>query len=197
MLLEAILAGLLVGIVRGGKLSNLSSAKLSFSSLLILAMTTQSLAFIPAVQQELGPWTFLLIYSSYLMILTALSFNFKHRYLQGVFVGTAMNFIVIIANRGMPVDTRFMEALFGQTFEMTPDILHVPSTDSTNFWFLGDNIPLPPPYPMPGLISLGDVVLMISVFLFLQSIMLMREHAASFDERSEIGASKNGGSAAI
>lgn len=56
--------------------------------------------------------------------------------------------------------------------EMIYDIKHSLVTEDTRFVFLADIITLPRPYPLARIISLGDIILMIGVFLFFQEAMV-------------------------
>jgi len=44
-------------------------------------------------------------------------------------------------------------------------------SDSTRFIFLGDVLKTPPLYPLPKMYSIGDVLLAIGVFAFIQGAM--------------------------
>jgi hypothetical protein len=41
----------------------------------------------------------------------------------------------------------------------------------TNLWLLGDIINIPPPYPFPQTISIGDIFIALGAFLFIQNNM--------------------------
>jgi hypothetical protein len=45
---------------------------------------------------------------------------------------------------------------------------------STHLSFLGDIIPLSSPYPRTQIISIGDVVMNVGIFLFIQFMMVKR-----------------------
>jgi len=49
---------------------------------------------------------------------------------------------------------------------------HTLLNESTKLGFLGDIIPLSPPYPRTQVISIGDVIMNIGIFLFIQHLMV-------------------------
>lgn len=98
--------------------------------------------------------------------------NIKMNYMKSFFIGTLLNFIAISANNfKMPVlitktfvnaDKNILLLKSGQ------DLVHTLLTDSTKFKILCDIIILPPPYPFVKTISIGDIFLLIGIFLFWQ-----------------------------
>jgi hypothetical protein len=96
-----------------------------------------------------------------------------------IFIGVLLNFIVMAANGGrMPVspeaasilDPFFIEALKNGLYGK-----HTLITESTRLALLGDIIPLSAPYPKEQVISLGDVVMNIGVFFFIQKLMVKQK----------------------
>ena len=49
---------------------------------------------------------------------------------------------------------------------------HAVLTNSTRLGFLGDVIPLTKPYPKTQIISIGDIVMNIGIFFYIQYLML-------------------------
>ena len=104
-----------------------------------------------------------------------LFFFYKNRKIVGmkwICLGSLLNFIVIVSNFGyMPVDpsmgTKYgfessMLALKnGQVFA------HRLMTDSSHFKILGDWIMIPPPWPFPKTISIGDIIIDFGAFFLI------------------------------
>jgi hypothetical protein len=63
---------------------------------------------------------------------------------------------------------------------------HQAITRETLLPFLGDIIPLSPPYPRQQVISIGDVIINVGAFFFIQHLML----STASKERSTVPASK-------
>jgi hypothetical protein len=49
---------------------------------------------------------------------------------------------------------------------------HTMLTSTTHLGFLGDIIPITKPYPRTQIISIGDIVMNIGIFLFIQYLMV-------------------------
>jgi len=113
----------------------------------------------------------------YIAILYVTALNIKKSYMMLFFIGTLLNFIAIAANDfKMPVlvsevlsdiETKKMYLLSGQ------DLIHSLLTTETKFKLLCDIITIPPPYPFPKSISIGDVCLLSGIFAFWQDIFDM------------------------
>jgi hypothetical protein len=56
-------------------------------------------------------------------------------------------------------------------------ITHQPLTLDTKLPFLADVIVLPPPYPFPKLMSIGDFIICLGVILFVQKAMMQEKIA--------------------
>ena len=113
----------------------------------------------------------------YIAILYVTALNIKKSYMMLFFIGTLLNFIAIAANGfKMPVlvsevlsdiETKKMYLQSGQ------DLIHSLLTTETKFKLLCDIITIPPPYPFPKNISIGDVFLLSGIFAFWQDIFDM------------------------
>jgi hypothetical protein len=151
---------ILVGLARGGKLSNLTSIDVRAWWLLFLGFALQiGGSFIPVRLHELAVG---LILSSYLPLLV---FVWLNRQMAGLWVagiGILMNFTVIALNGGMPVMLAAAELAGGST-DLALGAKHVVLDESTRLAFLADVIPLP-----ANVISIGDVFLVIGVGVFLE-----------------------------
>lgn len=159
MLLVLVIA-VLVGLARGGKLSNLTEIGVRAWWLLFIGFGIQAVAtFLPRSSHELAVG---LILSSYVPLLV---FVWLNRQMAGLWVagiGVLMNFTVIAANGGMPVMLEAVK-LAGGSADVALGAKHVFLTEETSLAFLADIIPLP-----RSVISMGDVFLAIGVGVFLE-----------------------------
>ena len=103
-----------------------------------------------------------LIMSFYVITLVLIWINRNLPGMKLALIGLILNFLVMAVNGGrMPV-SEWATVVSGQS-EYLPDLIagvgsrHVLLTDQTNLKFLGDVIPLPPPYPRSRVLSLGAV----------------------------------------
>lgn len=159
MLLVLVIA-IVVGLARGGKLSNLTEIGVRAWWLLIIGFGLQLGAiFIPRSMRELAVG---LILASYVPLLLFVLLN---RQMAGLWVaglGILMNFTVIAANGGMPVMLEAVKLAGGAT-DAALGAKHLVLTEETHLAFLADIIPLP-----GSVISMGDVFLAIGVGVFLE-----------------------------
>lgn len=115
----------------------------------------------------------------YLGILIIAIINIKKHYMKIFLIGTLLNFIAIITNNfKMPV--LVSESLLNYKANILflksgQDLVHSLLTDATHFKILCDIITLPPPYPFVKAISIGDVFLLIGVFIFWQETFSNKE----------------------
>lgn len=159
-MLVVIAISIAVGLLRGGKLRNLTEIRVTLWWLLPLGfLLLAASAFVPDDMHELAV---ALILTSYLPLLL---FVWLNRDLTGIWIagfGILMNFTVILANEGMPVLEAAAE-IAGGTGDLVLTAKHVLLTPTTRLPFLADVIPLP-----GAVLSLGDVFLAIGVAAFLE-----------------------------
>ncbi|MYL62016.1 hypothetical protein GLW07_01475 [Bacillus hwajinpoensis] len=182
MVFDGILVAILVGYLRKGSLKGF--AYLSFRAgwifplLLFIEVLIFSFQSTYAWIGKLSAPLFMLIY---IVGLTFLWLNRKMNIgIMILFIGVLLNFIVMALNGGrMPVslesanilDTAYAEAIKNGLYGK-----HAVLTDRTALWFLGDVIPITDPYPKDQVISIGDVIMNIGIFIFIQRVMVKTKH---------------------
>lgn len=183
MFIEAIALGFIVALLRKGKIRNIEKIHIKGWYLFLLAGLIQfSISRLKGNNLFLGEAFFdkYFVYVhlfTYLLIIVGILLNIKKKFMIFLFIGMALNFIVIFSNGGkMPVSFKGAKGYEHYTEElpeeMIYDIKHSLVTEDTRFVFLADIITLPRPYPLARIISLGDIILMIGVFLFFQEAMV-------------------------
>lgn len=178
MVLEITATSVLVGLLRGGKLSNLAHLRLRGLSLFMAALTIQWLL----VRLSLSGYSLVLAWqapiylSTFALLLIACWLNRQHRPVILCALGIFANALVVALNGGkMPVLQEPLAQILGGRPPCPADprfVTHTLVTPETRLVFLADIIYLPPPYPSPGIFSLGDVLLAIGAFLLIQKGML-------------------------
>lgn len=171
MIVEAVLISLILGFLRRGKIMNFAYMEIKWIYLFMVGAIVQAIVFRLADANGSGftLWLFenfyMLHISSYFIILIPLILNIRWQGFQFMAFGTFLNFIPILANSGkMPVKVPV-------GYDPVFDLGHSLWIDSTRFKFLSDFIFVGPPYPLPKVLSIGDLFLIIGVFWFIQSIM--------------------------
>lgn len=187
MVFDGILISLIVGFFRKGNLKGLASLKfrwgLIFPFLLIFQIVIFSLQNKVAFLGEISGFLFILIYVAGLFFLFL---NRSHPGLLLIFIGVFLNFLVMAINGGrMPVLAEAALVLDPQYIELLKEGLyakHALLDESTRLAFLGDIIPVTDPYPRSQVISIGDVIMNIGIFLFIQYVMLHHGRDTAVDD---------------
>ncbi|MCT2535382.1 DUF5317 domain-containing protein [Aquibacillus koreensis] len=177
MVFDGIIFSFIIGFLRRGSLKGIGELKIKFGWIFPLLLVIQ--LFIYSYQER---FEWLGSISSYLFILIyiiGLYFLYAYRDHPGfvlIFIGVLLNFIVMVINGGrMPVsldaaavlDPMYADALINGLYGK-----HQAITESTRLGFLGDVIPISNPYPRDQVISIGDIIMNIGIFIFIQHLML-------------------------
>ena len=185
-----IIISIIIGLLRNGKLSSLSQISLKRIELIVLACLIQGgLIFLGSrkVKFVLDYSSYMIIFS-YIVLLLAVWYNKKLKGIKIITLGIIFNFIVIVANGGhMPVllSSLYKAGLndFALVLKEGTYATHTLITEKTLFRFLADVIPLPPPFPDPSVVSVGDFLMFYGVFSLIQNAMLKKEQF--FDKKIE------------
>jgi hypothetical protein len=98
---------------------------------------------------------------SYQLLLIGMVLNIEKHYMRILFLGTLLNFLVIMLNgMKMPVyiPMGYENAIENiQYLQSGKDLIHTAMTEDTVLRILGDIIVLSHPYPFPKTISIGDI----------------------------------------
>jgi len=168
--LIAILVGLGIGRLRGGRIAHLAGLRLRWLWLVPLSLAIQLLIFplfsgAPLVAYGTAP----LHLASYGLVILWMALNLRVVPLRGFLVGAALNLVAVVANGGyMPASAAALRrAGLDQTAQRLLDgdvvanvILMSPSTHLNA---LGDWLSLPSWVPFSTAFSIGDVLIMIGL----------------------------------
>lgn len=174
MLLALVLlvVGVVSGLVRGGRLENISSVRFRQPWLVFLGLGLQvgaeaAAAAWPAIHRGITGPAILTISYALIFGFVALNRHFPGTMLIGL--GLTLNLAVILANGAMPVSLWAVHAAHFPTAPHLQNALkHRVKGPGTRLGFLGDIIPI----PILGIVSPGDVVLGIGVFVLVYRLML-------------------------
>lgn len=177
MVVDGIILSVVIGIFRKGNFSFLTKPIFKWGWIFPFLLFIQVLTFtfqnrIQGIG-ELSNYIFLFVYITGLFFLWI---NRQHIGLKIVFVGVFLNFVVMALNSGrMPVSEEASLILDPMYIDSIKDGLygkHALLTESTRLAFLSDIIPITSPYPRDQVISIGDVIMNIGIFYFIQHQML-------------------------
>ncbi|MFD1040452.1 DUF5317 domain-containing protein [Virgibacillus byunsanensis] len=178
MVYDGIILSLLIGFLRGGSLKGIAEIEFKYGWVFIILIvgqlfvyfTQNHFGFVGAISNQF----FMFVY---IIGMFFLWINRHHEGFTIILVGVFLNFLVMAVNGGrMPVSEEASAVLDPHYIEMLKSGLagkHALLTDSTILPFLGDILPLQPPYPRQQVISIGDIVMNVGVFLFIQKVMLI------------------------
>ncbi|MBT9173102.1 MAG: hypothetical protein DDT21_01492 [Syntrophomonadaceae bacterium] len=161
-------AAVLAALLRGGKLARLAALDLRGVPLLFLTVSLRLLAdWLATYRLPAAVW---LQPVAYLALGWFFILNIRRAGFLPLGAGSALNLLVMLFNGGaMPVSPDALEAIGAAT---VPQGTHTLLTGSTRLPFLADVIPLRWHFPGPVVISAGDILITLGVFLFIQRQML-------------------------
>jgi hypothetical protein len=180
ILLLALAVALLVAFLRGGSLRNLADFHLEWGWLAGLALAIQ----IGAVYWATGDrYLYLqggaLVVSS-LLLLPVIWRNRRSPGLAFIGLGLALNLVVMVANGGfMPITPEAVARIeHGHSIVRLDGVERMSGSkgvvlprEETTLWMLSDIFIIPPPFPVTSAFSLGDALVAVGAFIFLQRAM--------------------------
>ena len=178
MLLALVLlvAGVVVGLLRGGSLDNISAVRFRLPWLVFVGLGLQvgvevAASKFPGIQRGVtGP---LVLAVSYAFVGAFVALNARSPGALLIGLGLALNLAVILANGAMPVSLWALNVSGSQAApHLQHAVKHRAKGPGTRLGFLGDNIPAPP----LGIVSVGDGVLGAGVFLLVDHLVAPKKH---------------------
>jgi uncharacterized protein DUF5317 len=162
MLASGLLAGILVGLLFGGRLDRLRTFQLRLWPLLVMGLALRLLV-VAIDMSSLLPYVIPMLCT---LVVTLVNIRLAGVWL--VMVGTAMNLLVVVANSGMPVDPT-AQLIAGGNYQ--PDGFHVPLTRASSLGILADLIPIS---AVRGVYSVGDLLILVGGFWISFWLLKMR-----------------------
>jgi hypothetical protein len=182
ILAAAILVAVVIGLARGGSLQRLASVPFRWGWLALVAFGLQIyLIYFPDQSgAEFVSLRLSLLVLSYALLVAVIWQNHTLPGLWLLGVGLVANLAVMLLNGGyMPITSEALsQAGFVHSAQTTADGMHVLfskdivlARDATRAWWLSDIFVLPPPFPIPSVSSIGDLLVALGAFWFLQQSM--------------------------
>ena len=185
MLVESVGTSVVVGKLRGGSFSNIKDAALEKWYFFVSAFALEFTAvYLASKGLDIISENILIVHClSYMLLFAGLYFNRTSMAFRIVFVGVFLNFIVIMANGGqMPVSGEAMMRIGlvdnMQAIKEGKIVTHALINSSTALKYLGDIFVLGKPYPRPKIFSIGDIIMALGVFIYIQDIMIRKTKKA-------------------
>lgn len=181
ILLLALAGALLVAFLRGGSLRNLADFHLEWGWLAGLALAIQIVAVYWATGDNYLYLQRGALVVSGLLLLPVVWCNRRSPGLVFIGLGLALNLAVMVANGGfMPITPEAVARIehqnlivhLGGVERMSGSKGIVLPREETALWVLSDIFIIPPPFLVPSAFSLGDVLVAVGAFIFLQKAMV-------------------------
>jgi hypothetical protein len=160
-LLYAVVIGLALGLLAGGRLEGLAALRIRWSAAILAGLLIQVVLFTDAVAARVGDLGPLVYVASTTLVLAAVVRNREIPGIPVVALGAASNLLAIIANGGyMPAGRAALEAL-GKVEPVVYSNSSVVSDPA--LWPLTDIFALPAWLPGANIFSVGDVLIGLGV----------------------------------
>jgi hypothetical protein len=169
-LLYAILAGLILGLLLGGRLTGLTELRFRWSGVMLAGLLVQVVLFSDAVAERIGALGPPVYVGSTAAVLIAVARNLSITGLPIVVAGALSNLAAIVANGGfMPASPGALASL-----GITPGAIYSNSAviPDPALWALTDIFALPRWVPFANVFSIGDVLIGVGVAVAI--VMAMR-----------------------
>lgn len=163
-MLDGLAIGLILGLLSGGRWSNLAHFDGRHVHWIPILFFAQRL--VATLGKSIGApdsvvvWVWSLTSLSMIVVLMMQPRDIS---IVLIIVGVAANVLVVVANGGMPVYAEAVVPLGGNSSQALGALessgLHVELTVATRFWVLADIIGIPGPEWHRGIVSLGDVLM--------------------------------------
>jgi len=166
-LLSAILIGVALGAALGGRPRRLGQLRLRWNALVFGSLAIQLFLFTGLSIPTLAVTVLYLLSGG--LVIAWLARNLSIPGIACVMLGGLSNFLAIAFNGGrMPVDPNLLAQTRGAAYVSALAAGLVTSNSSladghTNLRWLTDQILIPPPWPLPTVLSAGDIVIALGV----------------------------------
>lgn len=175
---EAAILGIIAGLLRKGSLSNL--ARIPFRGAYVFAIPL--ILFVVATMLTYRTGDEVLIRTAvrvmnillYVVLLAAIFWNRHIREMKLLGLGAFLNFIALSANGGVMPVSRWAAETAGmlEFLERMKGVRHVVTEGGSRLWPLTDIIPVPIPI-LTTVLSVGDIILALGLFLLIQRYMCL------------------------
>ncbi|MGZ4139981.1 MAG: DUF5317 domain-containing protein [Actinomycetota bacterium] len=167
-----IVAGLAIGLARGGSLRNLTAARLHLMPLVIVAVALQLGAQFVPLSVSIAAYGLVVI--SYAVAFAFAGANWRVPGMAFIAIGSALNYTVVLVNRGMPISaTAAARVGYGgakaQELVLRGKHFIETGTHHAHLMPLGDVIPL---WRQPAVASIGDMVIWAGLILLIASLVV-------------------------
>lgn len=186
MLIESILSSIIIGKIRGGKIVKIGKIHIKGWYLFVIAFLIQAISTLSykkdfrTISVIVEEYFVYINIGAYILMIIGILLNINQVSMRYIFIGTLLNCVAVFLNGGkMPVFSKCLKYVsldnHIKVLEEGKILTHTLMSNETKFKLFADVIPIPKPYPFPKVISVGDILISIGIFLLIQRAMMMRE----------------------
>lgn len=177
MYIEAVIIGIIIGMIRNGKFTNITDIRLRGLFLVILSVAVQISPIFLVKIESMNEYLYLFPFVSLVLMTLAILFNISRKGMKIIFLGSLLNIAVMALNNFyMPIDFSSLEWA-----GLTPLLESIKSGSviaymnlenaTTAGTYLGKILPLPSFYPLSKVLSIGDILITLGIVFFFQGEM--------------------------
>lgn len=177
MYIEAVIIGIVIGMIRNGKFTNITDIKLRGLLLVILSVAVQVSPIFLVKIEAVREYLYLFPFISLVLMSLAILFNISRKGMKVIFLGALLNIgVMALNNFYMPIDFTSLEWA-----GLTPLLESIKSGSVIGYMniesattigsYLGKILPIPSMYPFSKVLSIGDIVITLGIILFFQGEM--------------------------
>jgi hypothetical protein len=163
ILLVALAAGLLAGVLLGGSLANLDQLSLRLAWLVPIALGLQIVAFSPVGHGLPSVVVVTMHVTSYGLLLACVAANLRRPPVMCLGVGVFCNAITIVVNGGYMPASRAALRLAGLPVAAQPHNNSELAGSGAHLAFMGDVFAVPHAVPLANIFSVGDILIAIGL----------------------------------
>jgi uncharacterized protein DUF5317 len=188
-LLYAVVIGILVGFLMGGRLSGLGMLEFRWAPLALLGLAIQLLLFSGPISDRVGDLGPVIYVGSTALVLIVVARNIRISGMPLVALGAASNLLAIVANGGYMPASPAAAAAAGRVEATTYSNSAI--TESAVLAPLTDIFALPTWLPLSNVFSIGDVLIGVGVAMAIVVAMRRGRLRGGADGSEPGGASRN------
>ena len=180
MAVNAAILSLIIAFIRRGRVSGIADVfdqarhfwLIVVPLVLVLGLWFGGSVIPPVIWRPLAGWIHIVYTIAFICFFAA---NLKFTGMWFMMIGQLMNLLPVVANAGkMPV-SEAASKIAGAGDVHGEFLRHVAMSDTTRFNFLSDVIPIPFKYIPGGVISPGDILIAVGLFVLIQVAMCPRK----------------------
>lgn len=183
--LITIALAIIIGWLRRGSLNNFSDLRFKYPLIGLAGLWMQVIVINTDLRQllKISPYEGIIYSLAYLMVFVFFLLNWALPGFSLVAAGCLLNTLVISLNNGqMPLSATAARlagqmTLYSRASSTAGKMwtTYTQVSDQTQIFWLGDIIPIPKPFPVPTVISIGDIFILIGIFWLIQKVMLEKQ----------------------